>query len=150
MGPRGQLGQRESSLRECRQFGRSVLTALATLGLQMDTLRRLREAGIGIAIDDFGTGYSSLSYLQQFEFDALKIDRSFLPTDEVEQGWDVVKMIINLAHDKQAAVVAEGVETERQADRLRELECDRVQGYWFAKPLDIEAATERLRQEMGR
>jgi diguanylate cyclase (GGDEF)-like protein len=118
--------------------------------MQVETLRRLRAAGIGVVIDDFGTGYSSLSYLQRFDFDSLKIDRSFLPTEGSEQGWDIVKMIIGLAHDKEAAVVAEGVETQHQVARLLELGCDRVQGYWFAKPLDAEAATERLRLEMDR
>jgi diguanylate cyclase (GGDEF)-like protein len=112
---------------------------------QLATLRQLREAGIGVVIDDFGTGYSSLSYLQRFEFDVLKIDRSFLPTEQAEDAWDLVRTIITLAHDRGAAVVAEGVESEMHATRLRELGCDWGQGYWFARPLDPDAATERLR-----
>jgi diguanylate cyclase (GGDEF)-like protein/PAS domain S-box-containing protein len=112
-------------------------------------LRRLREAGISVVIDDFGTGYSSLSYIQRFDFDVLKIDRSFLPTGDGAEGWDIVRMIIELAGDKKARVVAEGVETEHHAARLRELGCDWAQGYLFARPLDPEAATARLRAELG-
>jgi diguanylate cyclase (GGDEF)-like protein/PAS domain S-box-containing protein len=116
---------------------------------QIAVLRRLREAGIAVIIDDFGTGYSSLSYIQRFDFDVLKIDRSFLPAGDGGEGWELVQMIIKLAHEKRAAVVAEGVETEYHAARLRELGCDWGQGFWFAKPLTPEAATERLRREAG-
>lgn len=116
---------------------------------QIAMLRRLRESGISVVIDDFGTGYSSLSYIQRFDFDVLKIDRSFLPADEATEGWDIVRMIIGLARDKRAAVVAEGVETERHANKLRELGCDWGQGYLFARPLDPDAATARLRAEFG-
>jgi Amt family ammonium transporter len=114
---------------------------------QIAVLRRLREAGIAVIIDDFGTGYSSLSYIQRFVFDVLKIDRSFLPAGEGGEGWELVRMIIELAQDKGAAVVAEGVETEYHATRLRALGCDWAQGFWFAKPLTPEDATARLRQE---
>jgi diguanylate cyclase (GGDEF)-like protein/PAS domain S-box-containing protein len=114
---------------------------------QIAVLHRLRSAGMGVVIDDFGTGYSSLGYLQRFEFDVLKIDRSFLPVAEGDEGWDIVRMIMGLAQDQGAAVVAEGVEYEHQVEMLRELGCPLVQGFWFARPLDLEAATERLRQE---
>jgi Amt family ammonium transporter len=117
---------------------------------QLAVLRRLREAGIAVIIDDFGTGYSSLSYIQRFEFDVLKIDRSFLPAGEGEEGWELVRMIIELAQEKGAAVVSEGVETEHHAARLRTLGCDWGQGFWFARPLSPEDATARLRQEAAR
>ncbi len=103
--------------------------------MQVDVLRRLRAAGVGTVIDDFGTGYSSLSYLQRFPVDALKIDRSFLAQGAGGESWDIVRMIIALAQDKPALVVAEGVETEEQARRLRELGCDRAQGYLYGRPL---------------
>jgi diguanylate cyclase (GGDEF)-like protein/PAS domain S-box-containing protein len=117
---------------------------------QIGILRRLREGGISVVIDDFGTGYSSLSYIQRFDFDVLKIDRSFLPTGSGPDGWDIVRMIIKLAADKKAKVVAEGVETEHHAARLRELGCDWAQGYFFARPLEPGAATERLRAELAK
>jgi len=116
---------------------------------QVAILRRLREAGISVVIDDFGTGYSSLSYIQRFDFDVLKIDRSFLPTGDGDEGWELVRMIIELAQDKGAAVVAEGVETEHHTKRLRELGCDWAQGFWFAKPLPPDEATARLRGELA-
>lgn len=116
---------------------------------QIAILRRLREAGISVVIDDFGTGYSSLSYIQRFDFDVLKIDRSFLPTGGGPEGWDIVRMIIELAGDKGAKVVAEGVETDHHATKLKELGCDWAQGYLFARPLEPEAATERLRLELA-
>ncbi len=102
---------------------------------QVDVLRRLRAAGVGAVIDDFGTGYSSLSYLQRFPIDALKIDRSFLAQGGGGESWDIVRMIIALAQDKRAQVLAEGVETDEQARRLRELGCDRAQGYLYGRPL---------------
>lgn len=114
---------------------------------QIEVLKRLRASGIGVVIDDFGTGYSSLAYLQRFEFDVLKIDRSFLPAADSDEGWDIVRMIMGLARDKEATVVAEGVEHEHQAARLRVLGCPWAQGFWFAKPLDPEAARARLAAE---
>jgi EAL domain-containing protein (putative c-di-GMP-specific phosphodiesterase class I) len=116
---------------------------------QVAMLRHLRDAGVSVVIDDFGTGYSSLSYIQRFDFDVLKIDRSFLPAGGGTEGWDIVRMIIALAGDKGAKVVAEGVETEHHATRLRELGCDWAQGYLFARPLDPDAATARLRAELA-
>jgi len=115
--------------------------------MQLAVLRELRQAGIGVVIDDFGTGYSSLSYLQRFTFDVLKIDRSFLPEGEGREGWDLVRTIIDLAHDQGAAVVAEGIETAFHATRLRELGCDWGQGFFYARPLDPQGATARLRDE---
>ncbi len=106
---------------------------------QVEVLRRLRAAGVGAVIDDFGTGYSSLSYLQRFPIDALKIDRSFLAHGGGGESWDIVRMIIALAQDKRAQVVAEGVETEEQARRLREMGCDRAQGYLYSRPLPPDA-----------
>ena len=116
---------------------------------QIAILRRLREVGMSVVIDDFGTGYSSLSYIQRFDFDVLKIDRSFLPVADGDEGWELVRMIIELARDKGAAVVAEGVETEHHTRRLRELGCDWAQGFWFARPLSPEDATARLRRELA-
>jgi Amt family ammonium transporter len=104
-------------------------------------LHRLRALGVQIAIDDFGTGYSSLSYLQRMPIDHLKIDRSFISGFEDPQENDhIVKSIISLARSLGLSVIAEGVETRDQFDRLRALDCDKAQGFMFSRPVnDIKA-----------
>jgi diguanylate cyclase (GGDEF)-like protein/PAS domain S-box-containing protein len=111
----------------------------------MIKLTRLRALGVQLSIDDFGTGYSSLSYLQRFQYDSLKIDRSFVSTMGLTRdSRNIVKTILNLADDLGIGVVAEGVETEEQAIRLRQMECPLGQGFWFARPLNHDAATELI------
>ena len=102
----------------------------------VQTMAALRDQGIKIAIDDFGTGYSSLSYLRQLHVDILKIDRSFCAEVDTEpRDYAIVKSICEVAKALGLSVVAEGVETEAQAQRLTELGCDGLQGYFFAKPM---------------
>jgi diguanylate cyclase (GGDEF)-like protein len=99
---------------------------------QLETIRRL---GVRIALDDFGTGYSGLSYLHRLPVDIIKIDRSLtseLDTDPAASI--VVAALIDLAHALGFQVVAEGAETEQQVARLEALECDQVQGYYYARP----------------
>ncbi len=100
-------------------------------------LRRLRDAGISIAMDDFGTGYSSLGYLWKYNFDKLKIDKSFLMGHDFEEEryFDIIETIILLGHKLGMSVTVEGVETRKQVDILTEMCCDQFQGYYFAKPL---------------
>ncbi|HET7362655.1 MAG TPA: EAL domain-containing protein [Burkholderiales bacterium] len=103
----------------------------------IDLLRRLHALGVGCAIDDFGTGYSSLAYIKQLRVDELKIDRSFirnLVSDAKDRA--IVLSTIDLAHNLNLGVVAEGVEDQASADLLRELGCDEMQGYLIAKPLE--------------
>jgi len=108
-------------------------------------LLELRQLGVQLSIDDFGTGYSSLSYLQRFHYDSLKIDRSFVRTMGVaDDSRTIVKTILTLADDLGIGVIAEGVETEEQAVRLRQMQCPLGQGFWFAKPLNVDAATELI------
>ena len=101
-----------------------------------DTLDAIRDMGVHIAIDDFGTGYSSLQYIAKLPLDTLKIDRSFVvgmttnPTDR-----EIVASVISLAHQLHLKVVAEGVDSQEQAQMLRELHCDEMQGYLFSPPL---------------
>jgi EAL domain-containing protein (putative c-di-GMP-specific phosphodiesterase class I) len=109
----------------------------------------LRQAGIQVQIDDFGTGYSSLSYLQRFSVDTLKIDRSFLAPG-VAESWDIVETIITLAEDLGVNVIAEGVETEEQNERLKQLRCAHAQGYLFREPVDADAATALLAAQRKR
>ena len=99
-------------------------------------LDRCREMGVQIAIDDFGAGYSSLGYLHRFPIDTLKIDRSFVVAmHEEERSMKIVQSILGMAEKLDVPVVAEGIETEAQADTLRRLGCKYGQGYLFAKPL---------------
>ena len=98
-------------------------------------LRLAKEAGLGVAIDDFGTGYSSLGYISRLPIDALKIDRSFvLRMSDDPQEMSIVTTIISLAHALDLKVIAEGVETAQQAQLLRLLKCDQIQGYLAARP----------------
>jgi len=104
-----------------------------------EKLRRLHGLGVGIAIDDFGTGHSSLAYLAKLPVQTLKIDRSFIAamlTDDETMA--VVQTIISLARSLSLFTVAEGVETEEQADLLALLRCDEMQGYLISKPLAAE------------
>lgn len=105
------------------------------------TLEKLRALGVGLSIDDFGTGYSSLSYLHRLPIDTLKIDRSFVSRmAENSENKEIVRTIIMLAKTLGMGVIAEGVETKEQADSLRELECQCIQGYLVSRPLDAESA----------
>jgi len=100
------------------------------------TLKRLKEIGITISIDDFGTGYSSLSYLNQFPIDTLKIDQSFIK--EVIENTNtqaIVTSIIQLAHNMNMRVIAEGVETTEMVLFLNERKCDEMQGFLYSKAL---------------
>jgi diguanylate cyclase (GGDEF)-like protein len=110
-------------------------------------LRRLRGLGIGIAIDDFGTGYSSLAYLAKLPAQALKIDRTFVTRMlDDEDAMALVQTIISLARTLNLTVVAEGVETEEQADVLATLRCDQMQGYFFSAPRPRDEITPLLRK----
>jgi len=98
-------------------------------------MRKLAELGVSLAIDDFGTGYSCLSYLPKLPFDALKIDRSFVNELGVRTEVDaMVHSLVTLAHNFGMRVIAEGVETEEQLARIREMGCNEVQGYLMGKP----------------
>lgn len=100
------------------------------------TLNELKELGIHIAIDDFGTGYASLSYLKQFPFDTLKIDRSFVRNVTSDsQNTAIMTAVIQLAHNLNLKVTAEGVETEAELNFLGEQQCDTMQGYFFSRPI---------------
>jgi diguanylate cyclase (GGDEF)-like protein len=108
----------------------------------------LRGMGIQIAMDDFGTGYSSLSYIGRLPIDSLKIDRSFIGAmNTSDQDMSIVSTIMALAHALDLRVVAEGVETDDQVRSLRALKCDEAQGYFFNKPVAIEAIAAILEHQ---
>ena len=107
----------------------------------LSVLRRLRDLGIKLSIDDFGTGYSSLSYLKSYPLNVLKIDRSFVvDLPDQKEGAAICLAIIHMAKALSLDVVAEGVETQAQADFLRKHGCDFVQGFLFGKPGPVQAA----------
>lgn len=103
------------------------------------TLIRLKNLGLSLAIDDFGTGHSSLSYLKNFPIDKLKIDQSFVrDMTEDKDDLNLVRAIINIAKSLEMEVIAEGVETQIQADMLVANGCHEAQGYLYSKPLNTE------------
>ncbi|GAA5316643.1 MAG: hypothetical protein AseanaTS_18470 [Candidatus Pelagadaptatus aseana] len=109
---------------------------MSNLEQNIHQLDELRALGVRVSIDDFGTGYSSLSYLKRLPIDQLKIDRSFimdLPDDEDDRV--ISELIISMAQRLSLEVVAEGVETREQYEYLDSLECEYIQGFYFAKPL---------------
>jgi diguanylate cyclase (GGDEF)-like protein len=113
-----------------------------------NAIRQLRQIGVKVVLDDFGTGYSSLSYLQNFDFDKLKIDRSFLrDIGSQQRATQVLRNVVELGHSLGMTVVAEGVENEWQCRLLQLLRCDYLQGYYFSPPVPI-AQIEGLRQSM--
>lgn len=98
-------------------------------------LKIISQMGFRIAIDDFGTGYSNLSYISQFPLDCLKIDQSFI--NQLPRTGPIISLILTLAKQIGATVVAEGVETQEQLDWLIEHDCDQAQGYLLSRPVDI-------------
>jgi diguanylate cyclase (GGDEF)-like protein/PAS domain S-box-containing protein len=120
-------------------------TLMRNMDLAIDILQSFKDIGVTIAIDDFGTGYSSLSYLKRLPIDTLKIDRSFvmeLPGDDNAAA--IISAICDLAHALDLEVVAEGVETPEQLERLLALGCDRLQGYLFSRPVPLETLLPML------
>jgi EAL domain-containing protein (putative c-di-GMP-specific phosphodiesterase class I) len=103
------------------------------------TLDALRALGVRLALDDFGTGYSSLSYMRSLPLYSLKIAKEFID-GMVSEGEDeaFVRLIVEIARLRGLSVVAEGIETAEQLDCLRVLDCDKGQGYHFARPLDAD------------
>lgn len=114
-----------------------------TIAMQPDiaiqVLNELKSLGVLIAMDDFGTGYSSLNYLRRFPIDHLKIDKSFVQgIQQDEEDRSIIETIITLGHNLSMPVIAEGVETEEQANLLKYYKCDMFQGYLFSRPLPAE------------
>ena len=109
-----------------------------------ELLRELRDFGVKIYLDDFGTGYSSLSHLHKLPVDALKIDRSFVKSLLLPDRPAIVESVLALARTLNTSVVAEGIETDRQAHELERLGCTHAQGFLFSKPLSERHAEELI------
>jgi EAL domain-containing protein (putative c-di-GMP-specific phosphodiesterase class I) len=108
----------------------------------IELLHRWRELGCHIAVDDFGTGYSSLAYLRHFPLDRLKIDKTLI-TDRA-----IVKAVIELAHSFGMKTVAEGVEDSEVLAMLKSMGCDLIQGYFYSKPLPLDALISYLKNPL--
>lgn len=141
----GLVGMVERVIGECG-LDYHLLTAEITESAVMhnveytkSVLTRFKNLGMSVSIDDFGTGYSSLSYLKRFPIDNLKIDVSFIRevTDEPDSA-TIIQAIISMAHSLDLKTIAEGVETKEQAQILRLLRCDIIQGFYYSHPLPPE------------
>ncbi|MFM2086483.1 MAG: hypothetical protein RLZZ237_1352 [Pseudomonadota bacterium] len=116
--------------------------------LLIKMLWQIKQTGVSIAIDDFGTGFSSLSYLQRLQVDRLKIDRAFVTEiTGSARGSSIAEMVIQLGRNLGLAVIAEGVEDERQAQILQALGCPMAQGFLFARPMTASALGKWLTEE---
>jgi diguanylate cyclase (GGDEF)-like protein len=104
----------------------------------------LRALGVQLGLDDFGIGYSSLSYLQRLPFQTIKIDRTFVNGIQESGNTEIIRAIVSLAAGLEMNITAEGVETSDQIDRLKELACGFVQGFYFHRPLAASAASALL------
>ena len=121
-------------------------TALVTdLDLAASQLEQLRDLGVRVAIDDFGTGYTSVAHLRALPVDEIKIDSSFVHGLPERESHVLVQMINELAHRLDVPTVAEGVETTEQADELRTIGCDALQGFHFARPMPADELSSWVR-----
>nr|WP_059419982.1 EAL domain-containing protein [Sulfuricella sp. T08] len=114
----------------------------------ISTLKRLEEMGVFLSVDDFGTGYSSLSYLRRFPIHCLKIDQSFVR--DIPGNVDavaIVSAIVAMARSLMLELVAEGVETREQLDYLKQLQCNRMQGYLFSRPIPAQEFEELVKNQ---
>ncbi|MCR5355588.1 MAG: EAL domain-containing protein [Lachnospiraceae bacterium] len=102
--------------------------------LVRDRISRFHEEGFEVWMDDFGSGYSTLNSLKDYEFDVLKLDMKFLSSN-TEKSWSIMQSIVALAKNIGVGTVAEGCETEEQVEMLRRIGCDKIQGYYFGKPM---------------
>lgn len=115
----------------------------------MDIIIKLKNKNFKILMDDFGTGYSSLMMLKSVPIDVMKLDKSFVDDYNEEKGEMIIRCVVQLAKEMNISITAEGVETQEQYEFLRELECDDIQGYYFAKPMPEEDYEKLLMEEKG-
>lgn len=121
---------------ECIGIEITETVLLKNIDENIDKIKELKDMGITISLDDFGSGYSSLNYIVMLPLSIIKIDKSFIWGMDVKEEYvKLLKLIVDSAHSLSLPIVAEGVETERQLDILKEMKVDYIQGYLFSKPL---------------
>ncbi|WP_342791231.1 EAL domain-containing protein [Aureimonas fodinaquatilis] len=113
-------------------------------------LDKLQKMGVGLTLDEFGSGHSSLSYLMRFPFDTLKIDRNFLRGERHDERLMIYSSIVTMAHDLGLTIIAEGVETDSDAEKLKQFKCDYIQSRLYAPPVTAEEARRRLQEKRTR
>lgn len=118
---------------------------LESVSVVTRNLNYLKKKGVRISIDDFGTGYNSLKYIQELDVNSIKIDRRFIYNIKDNVNKAIIDAIIKLGHDINIEITAEGVETKEQYEYLKRKRCDKVQGYYFSKPLLPEEVSEFLK-----
>jgi diguanylate cyclase (GGDEF)-like protein/PAS domain S-box-containing protein len=134
--------------RLCVEVTEDVILEEASAGSVL--FERLRKKGVKVCMDDFGTGYSSLSYLHRFRVDFLKVETAFVHGAETREGGvQIVRSLVNLAKNLGVTAIAEGVETTRQWEVLRELGCPRAQGFFFAEPLSARELREWVEEHVA-
>ena len=136
---------RENLVRDTLKLEITESIVMENPELAVTILERLKQIGIGLACDDFGTGYSSLSNLRRLPFDTLKVDRSFVePEAEDAKAAVILESIIMLAHDLGLNIVAEGIQSQEDVDRLGALDCDFGQGYFIGEPMSAKQVVDVL------
>lgn len=141
----GQIFRQTGMDPRCFDLEITETIAMADVGHSAVVLAELKTLGARLSIDDFGTGYSSLSRLQGFPVDTLKIDRAFISRmDSDQETYEIVRIIVMLAHSLGLKLVAEGVETQKQVEMLKHIGCELAQGYLFSKPASHEAIEQLL------
>ena len=107
-----------------------------------NALEQVMALGCSVALDDFGTGYSSLGYIRKLRFSTIKIDRTFVigAAQQSSESLAIIRAVVAMAQSLEMTTTAEGVETPEQAKLIRELGCDKIQGYYFGRPMSAEDA----------
>jgi EAL domain-containing protein (putative c-di-GMP-specific phosphodiesterase class I) len=122
---------------------------IANMERAIEVLQQVRALGLPVAIDDFGTGYSSLAYIVTLPIDELKIDRAFVKKITADPAYEgIVRTCVSLAQGLNLKVVAEGVETEAQAEVLRRLSCDQAQGFLYSPPVPKDQLLRMVRSNL--
>lgn len=137
---------RAGAVRELIKFEITESLLVSNPKLASQSLHQLKETGAKLAIDDFGTGYSSFSYLHRFPFDTLKVDRAFVSAMlRNKKSNEIIKTLVSLSHDLGMDVVAEGIETQREAELLRRYKAEYGQGFYYSRAVPADELIQLLK-----